>query len=162
MNQSPSPSVAQFGQEASSRKGPACFKLLLLRVTETTCFCDPSTLQKFFCTLPQICASIYAVSEVYRQFLRLHGLVCALTCTVNCGTLYKQVLTFQINLQSTKFTTGELQSSCRNNRMPLSSILSVMAKAVNTYVHVIFFFKNLQISNILLSHCHYVVLFVEF
>ncbi len=43
---------------ASSRKSPCCFKLLPLRVTETTCFCDPSMLQKFFCTLPQICASV--------------------------------------------------------------------------------------------------------
>ncbi|PIO27703.1 hypothetical protein AB205_0064720 [Aquarana catesbeiana] len=25
------------------------------------------------------------VSEVYRKFLGLYGLVCALTCTVNCG-----------------------------------------------------------------------------
>ncbi len=47
-NQSPSPSIAQFGQEASSRKNPGCFKLLLLRVTETTCICDPSMKQNFF------------------------------------------------------------------------------------------------------------------
>ncbi len=33
-NQSPSPSVAQFGQEASSRKNPGCFKLLPLRETQ--------------------------------------------------------------------------------------------------------------------------------
>ncbi len=47
-NQSLSPSIAQFGQEASSRKNPGCFKLLLLRVTETTCICDPSMKQNFF------------------------------------------------------------------------------------------------------------------
>ncbi len=35
-NQGPSPSIAQFDQEASSRKSPGCFKLLPLRVTETT------------------------------------------------------------------------------------------------------------------------------
>ncbi len=45
---SPSPSIAQFGQEASSKKNPGCFKLLPLRVTETTCFCDPSMKQNFF------------------------------------------------------------------------------------------------------------------
>ncbi len=39
---SPSPSVAQFGQEASSKKNPDCFKRLPLRVTETTCFCGSS------------------------------------------------------------------------------------------------------------------------
>ena len=113
------------------------------------------------------------VSEVYRQFLGLHGLVCALTCTVNCGTLYRQVCAFPNHVQSTEFTTGGLQSSCRNisrmisgNMMHLSSILSVMAKAVNTYVHVIFLFfifnKFAKISNKLLSRCHYGVLFVEF
>ncbi|KAI5085160.1 tax1-binding protein 1-like A, partial [Silurus meridionalis] len=32
------------------------------------------------------------VSEVYRQFLGLHGLVCALTLTGNCGTFYRQDL----------------------------------------------------------------------
>ncbi len=46
--QSPSPSIAQFGQEASSKKSPGCFKRLPLRVTETTCFCDPSMKQNFF------------------------------------------------------------------------------------------------------------------
>uniref|UniRef100_A0A672SMU7 alpha-1,2-Mannosidase n=1 Tax=Sinocyclocheilus grahami TaxID=75366 RepID=A0A672SMU7_SINGR len=47
-NQSPSPSVAQFGQESRSRKSPGYFKLLPLRVTETTCFCDPSMKHNFF------------------------------------------------------------------------------------------------------------------
>ncbi len=51
--------------------------------------------------------------------------------------------------------------------MHLSSILSVVAKAVNTYVHVILFpffiFNKLaKISNKLISHCHYGVLFLEF
>ncbi len=43
-NQSP----AQFGLEASSRKSPGCFKLLPLRVTETTCFCETSMQHIFF------------------------------------------------------------------------------------------------------------------
>ncbi len=50
-NQSPSPSIAQFGQEASSKKNPGCFKLLLLRVTDNikgTCICDPSMKQNCF------------------------------------------------------------------------------------------------------------------
>ena len=33
----------------------------------------------------------FPVSELYGHFLRAHSLVFALTCTVNCGTLYKQV-----------------------------------------------------------------------
>ncbi len=47
-NQSPSPSVAQFTWETSSWKSPGCFKLFPLRVTETTCFCDPSMQQNSF------------------------------------------------------------------------------------------------------------------
>ena len=36
-------------------------------------------------------------SELYGHFLRPHGLVFALTRTVNCGTLYRQVcVPFQI------------------------------------------------------------------
>ncbi len=53
-NHSPSPSVAQFVLEASSRKSTSCFKLLPLRVTETTFFCEPSMKHIFFWTLPQM------------------------------------------------------------------------------------------------------------
>jgi hypothetical protein len=34
------------------------------------------------------------VSDLYRQFLRPHDLVFALTGTVNCRTLYRQVRLF--------------------------------------------------------------------
>ena len=54
------------------------------------------------------------VSKLYGQFLRPHGLVFALTCTVNGGTLYRQVCAFPNHVQSIEFTTGGLQSSCRN------------------------------------------------
>ncbi len=40
--------IHQFGQEASSKKNPGCFKFLPLRVTETKYFCDPSMKQNFF------------------------------------------------------------------------------------------------------------------
>ncbi len=56
------------------------------------------------------------------------------------GTLYRQVFAFSNHAQSTKFTTGGLQLSGRNIsrmivgiRMHRSYILSVMAKAVNTF-----------------------------
>ena len=82
------------------------------------------------------------VSALYGQFLRPHGLVFALTCTVNCGTLYRQVCAFPNHVQSIEFTTGGLQSSCRNisrmingNKMHLSSISSLIAKGLNTYVN---------------------------
>ena len=71
------------------------------------------------------------VSELYGQFLRPHSLVFTMTCTVNCVALYRQVSAFPNHVQSIEFTTGELQSSCRNisrmingNRMHRSSIWS--------------------------------------
>jgi hypothetical protein len=47
----------------------------------------------------------------------LQFLVFALTCTVNCGTLYRHVCAFPNHVLSIEFTTGGLQSSCRNTRM---------------------------------------------
>ena len=87
------------------------------------------------------------VSELYGQFLRPHGMVFALTCTVNCGTLCRQVCAFPNHVQLIEFTTGGLQSSCRNisrmingNRMHLSSMSSLIAKGLNTSVHKVFLF----------------------
>ena len=39
---------------------------------------------------PDLCLN-NPVWELYGQFLRPHGLVSALTCIVNCGTLYRQL-----------------------------------------------------------------------
>ena len=107
----------------------------------------PSKQHTFFCTLPQICSSRQSCLEGLQTIPLTLSLVCALTCTVNCGALYRQVCAFPNHVQSTEFTTGGLQLSYRNisrmisgHRMQLSSILSFMAKAVNTYEHVISFF----------------------
>ena len=85
------------------------------------------------------------VSELHGQFLQPHGLVFVLTCTVNWGTLYRQVCAFPNHVQSIEFTTGGLQSRCTNisrmingNRMYLSSVLSVIAKGLHTYVNNVF------------------------
>ena len=48
------------------------------------------------------------------QSSRPHGLEFALTCTVNCGTLYRQVLAIPNHVQSIEFITGGLQLSYRN------------------------------------------------
>ncbi len=50
--------------EASSKKNPGCFKLLPLRVTETTRFCDPSMKNIFSWTLPQMCGCFWALQTV--------------------------------------------------------------------------------------------------
>ena len=80
-----------------------------------------------------VCPRHNPVLELYGQFLRPHGLVFALTCTVNCGTLYRHLCAFPNHVQSIEFTTGVLQSSCRNisrmingNSMHLSSISNVI------------------------------------
>ncbi len=62
--QGPPPSIVQFGQEASSRKSPGYFKLLPLRVTETTCFCEPSMPQNFSVLFPRSVHQCNPVSEV--------------------------------------------------------------------------------------------------
>ncbi len=49
-NQDPSPSMAQFGQEARSWKSPDCFKLHPLRTMKAKCSCEPST---FFVVFPR-------------------------------------------------------------------------------------------------------------
>ena len=81
---------------------------------------------------------------------RPRGLVFALSCTVNCGTLYRQVCAFPNQLQSIEFITDGLLSSCRDisrmiigNRMHLSSISSHTAKGLNTYVNKVFLFYYL-------------------
>ena len=69
------------------------------------------------------------------------------------GPIYRQVCAFPNQVQSIEFTTGELQSSCRNisrmingNKMHLSSILSLVAKGLNTYVNKVFFVTILVFS----------------
>ncbi len=53
-NQSPSPLISQFGQEASSRKSPGCSKLLPLRIIKATSVCEPSMQQKKILNSSQI------------------------------------------------------------------------------------------------------------
>ena len=82
------------------------------------------------------------VSELYGQFLQPHGLVSALTRTVNCGTLYRDVCTFPNHVQSIEYTTGGHQSSCRyissminGNRMHLSSKVQNTCSASQKFGH---------------------------
>jgi hypothetical protein len=60
-------------------------------------------------------------------------------------TLYRQVCAFPNQVQSIEFTTGGLQSSCRNiSRIPmetgrhLSSIMTFIAKGLTTYINKVF------------------------
>jgi hypothetical protein len=104
------------------------------------------------------------VSENYGQLFGPHGLVFALTCT---GP-YMDRCAFPNHVQSIELTTGGLQSSCRNiskmingNRMHLSSILSLIAKGLNTYVNKVFqIFLNFNLQKVFLF-CHCGVLRVD-
>ena len=108
-------------------------------------------LQKCFGTHPPRSVPRHnPVLVLYGQFLCPHGKVFALVSTVNCETLYRQVCAFPNHVQSIKFTTGGLQSSCRNisrmingNRMHLSSISSLIAKGLNTCVNKVLFLIHL-------------------
>jgi hypothetical protein len=90
-------------------------------------------------------------------FPRSHGLMFPLTCTVNCGTLYRQVCAFPIHIQSIKFG---LKSSCKNissmfngNRMHRSSISNLIAKGLNTYVNKVYIFFMLNTFARILKTC---------
>ena len=151
-NQGPSPSIAQFGRGASTRKSLGGSELLSFKNDGSHCVLgDLQCCRHFLVPFPRSVPQHNPVSELYRQFLRPHGLVFALTCTVNCGTLYRQVCAFPNHVQSIEFSTGGLQSRYRNisrmingNRMHLSSISSLI---VNIYVRKVFLFHlfvNLQ------------------
>ena len=59
-----------------------------------TCIWEVS---RFLVPFPRSVPQHSPVFEFYGQFLRPHGLDFALTCTVNCGTLYRHVsMPFQI------------------------------------------------------------------
>ena len=53
----------------------------------------------FWYPSPDLCLDTI-LSELFGQVLRPHGLVFALTCTVNYGTLYRQVYAFPNHVQS--------------------------------------------------------------
>ena len=119
-----------------------------LRMMEATMFLGTfKSCRNDFIPFPRSVPWHNPVSEIYGQFLWPRGLAFALTRTVNCGTLYRQLCAFPNHVQSTEFTTGGLQSSWRNisrmingNRMHLSSISSLILKGLNTYVNKVFLF----------------------
>lgn len=84
------------------------------------------------------------VSDVYRQFLLLRAQFVPPHAPSTIGPSWRGGVgeqgTIPIHVQSTEFTTGWLQLSCRNiSRMILGSKKhpSVIAKAANTYIHMI-------------------------
>ena len=160
-DQGPSPPIAQFSRVASSRRSLGGSKLLPLKNDGGHCVLgELQYFRNVLVPFPRSVPRHNPVSELYRQFLRPHGLVFALTCTVNCGTLYRQVCAFPNHVQSIEFTTGGLQSSCRNisrmingNKMHLSSISRLIAKGLNTYVN-----KCIHLQTLLKTYFHLVIM----
>ena len=113
-HQGPSPPIAQFGWAASSRKSLDGSKRLPFKNGGHCVLWDLQCCINWLVHFPRSVPRHDPVSELYRQFLWPRGLVFALTCTVNWGTLYRQVCAFPNHVQSIEFITGELRSSCRN------------------------------------------------
>jgi hypothetical protein len=81
------------------------------------------------------------------------------------GPLYRQACAFLDHVQSIKFTTGGLPS-CRNismmingNRMHQSSISSLIAKNLNTYLNKVFqLFFLMNLPKILKTCFHFIIM----
>ena len=144
-DQSPSSLIAKFGQVAIFRKSLDSSKLLLFKNDGGHCVLgDLQCCRNVLVPFPRFVSQPNPVSELNRQFLRPHGLVFALTCTVNCGTSCRRVCISK-SCPINWITTGGLQSSRRNismmfngSMMHLSSISSLIAKGLNTYVNKVF------------------------
>uniref|UniRef100_A0A8C7GLP0 Cyclin-dependent kinase 8 n=1 Tax=Oncorhynchus kisutch TaxID=8019 RepID=A0A8C7GLP0_ONCKI len=88
------------------------------KVNRATVFLGTFNAAKEFGTLPNICPSTQSCLRALRTIPSTSWLAfCSdvrCICTVNCVTLYRQVCAFPNHVQSIDFTTGGLQSSCRN------------------------------------------------
>ena len=71
-----------------------------LRMMEASVLGDLQCCRHFLVPFPRAVPRHDPVSELDGQFLQPHGLDFALTCTVNCGTLYRQECAFPTHVQS--------------------------------------------------------------
>ena len=100
-DQGPSPPIAQFGQAATSRKRLVGSKLLPFKNDGGHCVLgDLQCCIHFLVRFPRSVTRHNPVSELHEQFLQPLCLVIALTSTVNCGTLDRQVCAFPNLVQS--------------------------------------------------------------
>ena len=99
-DQGPSPAIAQFGRAGVLGRVLVVPNFFHFRMREATVFLgDLQCCRHFLGPFPRSVPRHNPVSELYWQFLRPHGFVFALTCTVNCGTLYRQVCAFPNHVQ---------------------------------------------------------------
>ena len=101
LDQGPSPLIAQFGWAASSRGSLGGSTRLPFKNDGGHCVLgDLQCCRIFLVPFPKSVPRHNPVLELYGLFLQLHGLVFTLTCTANCGTLYRQVCAFPNHVQS--------------------------------------------------------------
>jgi hypothetical protein len=120
----------------------------LLWMMEATVFLGTFNATQMFCyPSPDLCLdTILSQSfmdnsfDLMAWFLLWHALS-------SVGPYIDRLCAFQNHVESFEFTTGGLQSSCRNismmingNSMHLSSILNLTGKGLNTYVNKVFLF----------------------
>ena len=86
--------------------GPALGRVLVapnflhLRMMDATVFLRTlNAADIFLVPFPRFAPRHNPGSELSGQFFQLHGLVFALTCTVNCGILHRQVCAFPNHVQ---------------------------------------------------------------
>ena len=143
------PLIAQFGRAASFRKSLGGSKILPFNNDGGHYVLgDLQCCRNVLLPFPKSVLRHNPVAALLRAIPSSSWLGFALTCTVNCGTLYRKGCAFPNHVQSIEFTTGGLQSSCRNisrlvngNGMHLSSFSRLLAKVLNTYVNNVFLFK---------------------
>ncbi len=100
-HQGSSPPIAQFGRTASSRKGSGRPKRLPFKDYGGHCALrNLKCKQKFFCNLGQICALPQFCLWALQAVPLTSWFSFALTCTVSCKVLYRQVCGFPNQVQS--------------------------------------------------------------
>ncbi len=100
-HQGSSPPIAQFGRMASSRKGSGRPKRLPFKDYGGHCALrNLKCSRNFFVTLARSVPCHNSVSELFRQVPLTSWFSFALTCTVSCKVLYRQVCGFPNQVQS--------------------------------------------------------------
>ncbi len=124
------------------------------RITEATALLGNFSASEMFCSLPQICASTQSYLWALQAVPLTSWLGFALICTASCEACYREPCAFPNHVRAIYFTTGGVQSRCRN-----ISAMSYISSVVVTYVNVIFqFFLWTNVQTFLKLCFHFVIM----